>query len=98
MDFTSTDVDSLADKLAAMDLTDGEWEALRTMAALSATALPGDDEVSGFGYEAVTLERGGVAFGSLSLKLGPPVGSYQALPELDANVRNVTMGGGSPTV
>ena len=60
MEFTNADVESLADKLAAMDLTDGEWEALRTMAALSAAALPGDDEVSGFGYEAVTLERGAI--------------------------------------
>lgn len=86
MDFTNADVESLADKLAVMELTDGEWEALRTMAALSAQVMPGDDEVSGFRYEAVTLERGATTFGSLSLKLGPPTSGYIKFDGIDARI------------
>lgn len=97
MAFTTTDIESLAEKLATMDLTDGEWEALRTVAAISAEAM-GDDEVGGFVYIQEVPSGARAVFGSLSLKLGPPTGSYQALPELDANSRNVKAGGGSQTI
>lgn len=98
MDFTDADVESLADKLAAMELTDGEWEALRTMAAVSAETMSGDDEVGGFVYIQEIPSGARAVFGSVTLKLGPPTGSYQALPELDANIRNVKAGGGSPGI
>lgn len=66
MDFTDDDISTLGDKLAAMDLTDGEREALRTAAAIA--GAPGDAEVTGFSR----VPR--ADFGSLGLKLGPPRG------------------------
>ena len=36
MDFTADDLETLGDKLAALDLTDGEREALRSMVAAAA--------------------------------------------------------------
>ncbi|MFN3220071.1 MAG: hypothetical protein ACE367_26565 [Acidimicrobiales bacterium] len=68
MEFTSNDIDSLGDKLAAMDLTDGEREALQTVAAIAGAA--NDEEVAGFGFRRVP----GADFGSLGLKIGPPKG------------------------
>lgn len=66
MDFTNDDISTLGDKLAALDLTDGEREALRTAVAIAGP--PSDDEVTGFG------RRPTADFGSLGIKLGPPRG------------------------
>lgn len=73
MDFTNDDIASLGDKLAAMDLTDGEREALRTIVALAAE--PADDEVAGFA-ETVHLYGKLADLGSLGSKLGPPTGRF----------------------
>ena len=81
MDFSSGDVGSLADKLAGLDLSDGESEALRVMAAVSARALDhDDDEVAGFGFEASSVQVAARDFGALSLKLGPPRGFGSTTP------------------
>lgn len=45
MPYTEADVESLAEKIASLDLTDGELEALE---ALVRTATAGEDEVSGY--------------------------------------------------
>ena len=50
MDFTNDDIASLGDKLAALDLTPGETEALRTIVAMAADTGD-DDEVSGFAVD-----------------------------------------------
>lgn len=71
MDFTNDDIASLGDKLAALDLTDGEAEALRTLVAIAADAGSDDDEVSGFA-ETVHLHSKVADFGSLGVKLGAP--------------------------
>lgn len=69
MEFTNDHIDSLGDKLAALDLSDGEREALRTLVAIAGAG--DDDEVTGFGFGRVP----GADFGSLSLKLGSPTGT-----------------------
>lgn len=71
MDFTNDDIATLGDKLAGLDLTDGEREALRTIVAL--VTAPADDEAEVTGYYSVWLGGSFKAdFGSLGLKLGPP--------------------------
>lgn len=70
MDYTTDDIATLGDKLAALDLTDGEAEALRTIVAL-ATHDSDDCEVAGFA-ETVHLSSKIADFGPLGLKLGPP--------------------------
>lgn len=79
MDITREDIESLGDKLASLDLTDGEWEALRTVVAM-ATFDP-DDEVSGFAHTSTQKPSFKADFGSLGLKLGPP--SSDILAEID---------------
>lgn len=75
MDFTPDDIASLGDKLAALDLTDGEAEALRTLVAVAADTSGDADEVSGFAYDLNPNDLSFKAdFGSLGLKVGPPRG------------------------
>lgn len=77
MDFTNDDIASLGDKLTALDLTDGEAEALRTLVAIAVEAAGGvpEDEVAGF-YLRYELENLKADFGSLGLRLGPPAGRF----------------------
>lgn len=70
MPFTDTDITSLTSKLVELDLTDPEREALQTIVALGVAAT--DDEVVGFDYEAITVERGVVDFGPLLRGIGQP--------------------------
>lgn len=74
MEFTATDITSLTAKLVALDLTAGEREALRTIVAAGVESPTDGDEVSGFEYEAITMERGVTAFRPLLLGIGRPAG------------------------
>ncbi|MFN3214941.1 MAG: hypothetical protein ACE367_00420 [Acidimicrobiales bacterium] len=75
MEFTHDDMESLGEKLAALDLTDGEREALRTVVAIAADATADEAEVSG--YYSVWIGGSVKAdVGSLGLKLGPPTRGF----------------------
>lgn len=88
MTFTETDVASLTTKLVELDLTEPEREALRTIVARAVAAdvgaekSDGDDtsEVAGFGYEAITLERGAVDFRPVLAGLGSPANGVWKAP------------------
>jgi hypothetical protein len=81
VEFTAADIESLTDKLVELELTESERQALRTIVALGVGADggpgtdSGDDEVSGFDYEPVTLERGVADFRALSIRIGRPSNS-----------------------
>ena len=76
MDVTQADIEALAERLAGLELPDGQREALRMLVAAAASA--DDPEVDGFFFPenghrlAGAKPIGGLDFAVVGLKVGPP--------------------------
>ena len=49
MEYSQSDVDSLASKLAGADLSDGEWSVMAALVQAATEESAAEDEVTGFG-------------------------------------------------